>query len=69
MRCFRSSVSCGREKLLLVQTIRHDEITNFFTLQYYIDSLDNDAIIADITKSAIMQFQFDLIQGPVINNR
>lgn len=38
-------------------------------MQYYIDSLDNDTIFADIIKSVSMQFRFDAIQVPEIDVR
>lgn len=37
--------------------------------QCYIDSVDNDTVFADITKSAMIRFRFDVIQGPAINMR
>lgn len=38
-------------------------------MQYYIYSLDNDKLLADITKSATVWFRFDVIQGPVLDMR
>lgn len=37
---------------------------NYITTQFYTDSLDNDIIIVDITKSLTIGFRFDSIQGP-----
>lgn len=36
---------------------------------FYIDSLDNDMMFADITKSVTIRFRFDSLQGLAIDMR